>query len=197
MAGARAARGCYYVGGGRLLPRRVRDRTAGVRSLTVDRKLDVRLGGFVVALCALLFANDLLPYAGGRDDSCQTMFSGLDWAGSWNNHVFLPQRPLFDSWEYLSSVRAEIDPVGPRDERIAYLHEWLDRPDRRFNVDAVRAVVFQICDAGHRVRMTYRDASGARREVANACEDEGLSSPSWWIPVRLYETDLPLPEKDR
>lgn len=159
----------------------------------MDRRLEVRLGGFVAVLCGLLFANNLLPYVGGRDDSCQTMFSGLHWSEAENNHLFLPQRPLFDSWQYVRSVHAELDPASPRDARTAYLAEWLDRPDRQLNVDAVRAVVHQICGAGHRVRMTYRDASGAH-EVADACEDPRWSSPSWWIPVRLYETDLPLAE---
>lgn len=160
----------------------------------MQRRLDARLGVFVVGLCLLLGANNLLPYAGGRDDSCQTMFSGLDWNGRWNNHAFLPQRPLFDSWQYLVEVRADLEPEAPHDARVADLARWLDRPDRRLNLDAVRAVVFQICRAGHRVRISYRDARG-EHQVQNACEDAHLRSPSWWIPVRLYETELPVSPK--
>lgn len=159
----------------------------------MERRLDVRLGGLVLALCLLLALNNLLPYVGGRDDSCQTMFSGLHWSEHENNHLFLPQRPLFDSWEYVRSVRAELAPEAPRDARVAYLAEWLNRPERQINVDALRAVLSQICGAGHRVRLAYVDARGARREHEDACREGSVSSPSWWIPVRLYETDLPAP----
>ncbi len=117
------------------------------------------------------------------------MFSGLDWDGSWNNHFFVPQRPVLDSWVYLRGVHVEIEPARPSSERVDFLLEWLNRPQRRLNVDAVRAVVHQVCEGGHRVRMRYRDAEGPH-ELANACESE-LGAPAWWIPVRLYETDLP------
>lgn len=156
--------------------------------------LDRRLGAFVVVAGVLLAANNLLPYAGLRDDSCQTMFSGLSWSASSNNHLFMPQRALGDRWEYLEAVRAAIDPPAGS-ERAAYLADWLSREDRVVNVDAVRAVVWQLCREGHRVRLSYRDPiTGRAMSEANAC-DGRFGSPSWWIPVRLYETDLPAPDE--
>lgn len=153
-----------------------------------DRRLKRRLSAFVFALCSLLCANNLLIYVGGRDDSCQAMFSGLSWDAYGNNHVFVPQAYLFDHWELLSAVRAEITP-SPRSERARQLEKWLNRPARRLSIDAVRAVMFQLCRGGHRVRLSYRDHRG-EHVSENACEDPRLSRPSWWIPVRLYETDF-------
>lgn len=148
------------------------------------RGLDVRLGVFVGIVCALLALNNLLPYAGLRDDSCQTMFSGLEWGARKNNHAFMPQRALADRWTYLSGVRADVDPP-PSDARTRRLARWLDRPERRLNVDAVRAVVWQLCGAGHRVRLSHDGRS------YDACEHPRFARPALWIPVRLYETDLP------
>lgn len=141
------------------------------------------------ALCSLLCANNLLIYFGGRDDSCQAMFSGLHWDAHGNNHVFVPETYLFDHWEELSAVRAEVAPA-PGEERTRRLVAWLNRPARRLSIDAVRAVTFQLCRDGHRVRLTYRDHRG-EHVVRDACGDARLSSPSWWIPVRLYDTDFP------
>lgn len=152
--------------------------------------LDRRLGAFVVTLSALLAANNLLPYVGLREDSCQAMFSGLSPKRTSNNHFFMPQRSLGDHWQYLREVRVEVDPP-PGTERTAYLAGWLGREDRRLNTDAVRAVVWQLCREGHEVRLSYRDPISDRIERdGDACEGR-FGSPSWWIPVRLYETDVP------
>ena len=157
-----------------------------------DRRLDRRLALFVAGLCALLVVNDSLPYLGLRDDSCQTMFSGLDWTATENNHLFVPQHAVADLWAYFTDVHATLEPAQPASAEVGYLAEWLDQPDRRLNTEALRASVRQICDAGHAVRLTYRDPETGRLETApNACEVERLSAPAWWIPVRLYETDLP------
>jgi len=152
--------------------------------------LDRRLAAFVVVLSALLAANNLLPYVGLREDSCQAMFSGLAPERASNNHLFMPQRSVGDHWQYLREVRVEVDPP-PGTERTAYLAAWLAREDRIVNADAVRAVVWQLCREGHAVRLSYRDPiSGRAARDGDACEGR-FGSPSWWIPVRLYETDLP------
>lgn len=169
------------------------DGASGVAKTVDPKRLDRRLGAFVAVIAALLCANNLLPYVGGRDDSCQTMFSGLHWKATENNHLFMPQRALFDSWEYVRGVEAELEPPRPRDPRIGELAAWLNRRDRQINVDALRAVLYQICGAGHRVRLRWIDARNVRRETDDACGDEALSSPCWAIPVRLYETDGPAP----
>jgi hypothetical protein len=125
------------------------------------------------------------------------MFSGLEWDVRSNNHLFMPQRPLGDRWQYLRGVRAELEPP-PADQRTAELARWLDRPDRRLNIDAVRAVLWQLCRAGHRVRLRYGDPiEGRERYAADVCRDAHLARPSFWIPVRLYETDIPLAEAER
>lgn len=157
-----------------------------------DRRLDRRLLLFVAGLCALLAVNNTLPYFGLRDDSCQTMFSGLSWSATENNHLLVPQRAVSDLWDYVEDVHAEIEPAPPASAEVGYLVEWLNQEDRRLNTEALRASVRQICDAGHAVRLTYRDPATERLETAaNACEVDRLSSPAWWVPVRLYETDLP------
>jgi hypothetical protein len=153
--------------------------------------LEKRLGVFVAIVCTLLFANNLLPYVGLRDDSCQTMFSGLDWSDRWNNHVFMPQRALSDRWSWLEGVDVEVEPA-PRDPRSAHLARFLDRSDRRLNIDAVRAALSQLCADGHRVRLEHRRGARVIRH-ANACDHDHLSRRARWIPVRLYETDLPAP----
>lgn len=158
------------------------------------RRLDRRLALYVGAVCVAVFVHDSLPYLGLRDDSCQTMFSGLSWSATENNHLFVPQHAVSDLWDYVGDVEAAIDPPQPASAEVGYLVGWLNQEDRRFNTEALRAVVDQICRAGHRVRLTYRDpATGRMATAANACEVDALASPAWWIPVRLYETDLPTP----
>lgn len=143
-------------------------------------------------LCSLQALHNLLPYAGLRDDSCQTMFSGLEWGAHWNNHLFMPQRMVGDLWAYHSDVEASVEPAAPALGRDAHLVEWLDQPERALNTEATRAVVQQLCARGYRVRMRWRDGVDRRtREVEDACAAADLSTPRWWIPVRLYETDLP------
>lgn len=158
-----------------------------------DRRLDRRLAIFIATLGLALFVNNAFPYLGLRDDSCQAMFSGLEWAASTNNHVFVPQYALSDRWAYHTEVSAELTPVAEPFTRAAYLERWLNQSERRLNTEATRAVVRQVCDAGHTVRMSYRDPEGRRHEGVDACGDDTLSSPAWWIPVRLYETDIPAP----
>lgn len=154
------------------------------------KALDRTLCAFVAAVSVLLATNNLLPYAGLRDDSCQTMFSGLSWSATSNNHLFMPQRALGDRWQYLHGVRADLDPPA-RSQRARDLLGWLNREERILNVDAIRAVIWQLCREGHRVRLSYRDSDSRRpKSETNAC-DGRYGSPSWWIPVRLYETDLP------
>jgi hypothetical protein len=148
----------------------------------VPRGVELWVAGFVVLVGGLLTLNNLLPYVGMRDDSCQTMFSGLNWTARSNNHAFMPQRAIGDRWVYLVGVEASIDPV-PSNARDRHLARWLDRPDRRLNIDAVRAVVRQLCEE-HEVEITYR---GRARD---ACADPYFSRQTW-APVRLYETDVP------
>ncbi|HJL16891.1 MAG TPA: hypothetical protein RMH99_14600 [Sandaracinaceae bacterium LLY-WYZ-13_1] len=156
------------------------------------RKLDRRLLAFVVALVTLQATHNALPYLGLRDDSCQTMFSGLTYEARANNHHFVPQRAVSDLWRYVTDVEARIEPAQPASARVGYLRDWLNAEDRRLNTEALRAVVWQICDAGHRVRLRYRDpVTGRMAQAENACDVERLSSPRWAVPVRLYETDLP------
>lgn len=151
-----------------------------------------RLVTFLIVLCSLQAANNLLPYVGLRDDSCQTMFCGLEWWPRRNNHFFVPQRMVGDLWAYHTDVHAELIPPPEGPGRAQYLSDWLGQEDRALNTEATRAVIAQLCARGHAVRMSYVEAvSGDRREVDDACEVPSLSEPSWWIPVRLYETDFP------
>lgn len=155
-----------------------------------------RLIAYLVVLCGLQILNNLLPYLGLRDDSCQTMFCGMEWGAHWNNHLFMPQRMVGDLWAYHTEVEATLEPEPPRYGRDAHLDDWLNQPERRLNTEATRAVIDQLCARGYRVRMRWRDASShERREARDACELPALSEPRWWIPVRLYETDLP-PERE-
>lgn len=143
-------------------------------------------------LGGLLSINNLLPYAGARDDSCQTMFSSLDWWEGGNNHLYMPQRMLTDAWASWTDVRVELDPPVEGHGRVRDLRDWLQQERRALNTDAVRAVVGQICERGHRVRMTYRPAvhGSSPRTVEDACAVPELSRRRWWIPVRRYETDF-------
>lgn len=159
-----------------------------------------------IALWALLWiAHDALPYVGGRDDSCQTMFSSLEWGvgasgRAWNDHYLVPQRMVFDRWVLLEVDEVVIEgaPVDARDRALA---AWLMRPTRLRSLDAVRVVVAQLCER-HAVSLRHRQhgvvPTGAwgeppghapRVTSPDACADP-LLAPDWWIPVRLYETDF-------
>jgi hypothetical protein len=155
-------------------------------------RLERRLRFFVATVAMLLVANDLLPYVGARDDSCQTMFSGLEWSEEGNNHHFMPQWMVTDLWRYYDDVHVELDPAAT-DERAAHLLMWLNQEGHRKNAEAIRVVVRQLCDRGHRVTMSYVDGQGApKTDVADACDDPRLSDPHAAIPVRLYDSHYPL-----
>lgn len=156
-----------------------------VRETTLRRLLTAT----VAAAGALLAANNLLPYAGLRDDSCQTMFSGLAWTARANNHLFMPQRALGDGWTYLDVTRAEVEPPPPPEGRARIATDWLQHPGRRRNVEAVRAAVGAVCAAGHRVRLTL--SAGGRDETRDACAAPSLSRPSAWVPVARYAPEIP------
>lgn len=172
------------------------DRSPDEASETLRRRLERRLRIFVVVLGVSLATNNLLPYVGLRDDSCQTMFSSLHWWQDGNNHLFMPQRMLSDLWAYRTDVRATLDPPTPPEGRARDLERWLTRPDRALNTEAIRVVVRQLCDRGHRVTLRWTDRRGADLQdaraghAADACAVPALSAPRWWIPVRLYETDF-------
>lgn len=160
------------------------------------RALERRLLFVVIALAALLSLNDLLPYVGLRDDSCQTMFSSLEWGEDWNNHYVMPQRAVSDVWMSIDVGDVRVEPA-PGERRLRFVAEWLEAPERQRNTEAVRVAIDQLCAAGHRVRVsvrpTYPRGEWARHE--DACSVAELSAPHRWVPVRLYETDLPaLPE---
>lgn len=144
-------------------------------------------------VATLLVANNLLPYVGLRDDSCQTMFSGLEWYPAENNHYLMPQVMVSDIWRFYAEVHAELGPPAPEFGRAADLLAWLNRPGREKNAEAVRAVVRQLCDRGHRVAVSYRLARGDEASTAaNACDVPMLSDPHDAVPVRLYASDYPL-----
>jgi hypothetical protein len=178
----------------------------GARGRTVSGQTWAR---GAIALWALLWiVNDALPFVGGRDDSCQTMFSALEWGvggdgRAWNNHLVVGQHMLFDRWVVLEldAVRVEGEAVDARDRALS---GWITREGRARSLDAVRVVVDQLCER-HTVSLRYRrhwprptGAWGAAHpddsfvEVADACADPFVSQPIGWIPVRLYETDFPL-----
>lgn len=158
---------------------------------------------------ALWFSNDSLPYLGGRDDSCQTMFSSLEWGvapdgSSWNNHLVVPQLMLFDAWENVELRDVTIE-GALRDARERALARWLSREGRDRNVEALRVAIDQLCES-HRVTLAYRVEVVAPGgdwgppgpiepepfgPVRDACSDPWISAPRWWLPVRLYETDFP------
>ncbi len=162
-----------------------------------------------IALWALLWiVNDALPYLGGRDDSCQTMFSSLEWGVgadgvAWNDHLVIGQRMLFDRWVVLEveGVHVDGEAVDARDRALV---GWITREGRARSLDAVRVVLDQLC-ARHAVSLRYRrhwprpsGAWGAAHPedafttLPDACADPYVSQPIDWIPVRLYETDFPL-----
>lgn len=155
-------------------------------------RLERRLALVVAAWVGLVVSNDVLPYLGLRDDSCQTMFSGLEWGERWNNHLVFPQYALSDVWAYLDVEDVVVTPA-PETPRLRAIARWLARPDRDRNTEAVRVAVAQLCDAGHHVALSARRTDGEHPLAthADACAEPALSSPHRWVPIRLYETDIP------
>jgi hypothetical protein len=159
-------------------------------------QLERRLGAVVVAWALLLAANDALPYLGLRDDSCQTMFSGLEWGERETNHLFLPQHAVSDVWAYVEIRDLALTP-RPGDGRLVSIAAWLERPERALNTEALRVATRQLCDGGIAVSLATRRTDGRRGwiEHRDACADPSVSSPHARVPVRLYETDIPLRER--
>lgn len=172
-----------------------------------------RAARWAIGAWALLWiGNDALPYLGLRDDSCQTMFSSLEWGvgeggRSWNNHLVVPQRMVGDLWTALELRDVSVE-GAPRDARERALVRWLGREHRALNAEAVRVVVDQLC-AAHHVSFSYRRRLGAPTgawglppvetplvRVGDACAAPELSAPHRWIPVRLFETDYPIDPPD-
>jgi hypothetical protein len=171
-----------------------------------------RAARIAIGVWALLWAcNDSLPYFGGRDDSCQTMFSSLEWGltpdgRSWNNHLVLPQLMVFDAWVNIE-LRDVVIEGEARDARERALYRWMQRPGRDRNIEAVRVAVDRLCEH-HAVRFSFRRElmpPSAEWETTrwtpeafgpeiDACHDPSVGSPRWWVPVRLFETDMPSPD---
>jgi len=160
---------------------------------------------------AVLWAvNDALPYVGLRDDSCQTMFSSLEWGvgpdgRSWNNHLVVPQHMVSSLWSYLEVREVRITGEA-RDARERALVRWLSREGYALHVEAVRVVVSQLCEH-HTISLEVRTRvavpSGGWgpagpleqapfERIEDACAEPDLSEPHVLIPVRLFETDYPL-----
>ena len=160
--------------------------------MTGERAIRRRLGLAVGLVALLQVTNNLLPYVGWRDDSCQTMFSGLRWESRRNNHLFMPQRMVGDLWVFYLDVDADVRPRAHG--RMRDLADWLNRDGIQHNAEAIRVAVRQLCDAGHTVRLSYRPApGGALVEGVDACATPELSEPRWWLPVRLYDSHYPWP----
>jgi hypothetical protein len=168
-----------------------------------------RTARWAIGAWALLWiGHDALPYLGLRDDSCQTMFSSLEWGlgeggRSWNNHLVVPQHMVGDLWTALELSDVSVE-GEPRDARERALVRWLRQPDRALNAEALRVVVDQLCEA-HRVSFSYRRRLGEPSgdwglprvdtplvRVDDACGDPALAEPHRWVPVRLFETDYPI-----
>lgn len=156
-----------------------------------ERRRSAGLALVVVVVASLQITNNLLPYVGMRDDSCQTMFSGLSWQERSNNHLFMPQRMLTDLWVFYIDVEARVHPEP--EGRSRELVHWLRRDDIQHNAEAVRVAVEQLCERGYDVRLSYRPVGGELTTNADACADPRLSSPHSWIPVRLYDSHYPWP----
>lgn len=157
-----------------------------------EAHLEGRLKGIIAAWALLLAANNMLPYLGLRDDSCQTMFSSLSWGEHWNNHYFVPQRMTSDIWAYLEISDVTIAPTPARDTRLRWIAEWLNAPRRLRNTESVRVAVDQLCRAEHRVALTTRRSDRPDDPFTrydDACAAPELA-PHRWIPVRLHETDF-------
>lgn len=152
-------------------------------------KKSERIALFVMCSWATFWvANNFFPYFGLRDDSCQTMFSSLDCHQGRNNHLVMPQHMVWDGWQYvtlsdvfISGFRVDF----PDDARM----DWLRLPNRAFNMEALRVNVSRLCEH-HQISFTARSTeTGESIVVRDACSSPSFSSPSSWIPVRLYETD--------
>ncbi|MCA9605358.1 MAG: hypothetical protein KC619_07175 [Myxococcales bacterium] len=153
-------------------------------------RTDVWPLAWIALLSLALIVNDLLPYVGLRDDSCQTMFSGLEPEEASNNHYLAAQRTWSDIGRYYTDVSATLEPPPEPYTRAADLHAFLQQPERELNAEAVRVVVRQLCDRGHRVDLRYRDRRVARH-APDACGEPALSRPHAWIPVRLHDSHIP------
>ncbi|MGE0790370.1 MAG: hypothetical protein AB7S26_32135 [Sandaracinaceae bacterium] len=156
-----------------------------------SHRLEPRVLGFLVLLVLLQVTNNALPYFGLRDDSCQTMFSGLELTESANNHLFMPNVVWTDLSLYHTDVHVEVTPAPEPLSPPVELVRWLNQPNRALHTEATRAVIHQLCVQGMQVHMRYRDPRRGERDVEDACGDPSLSAPRWWIPVRLFETDYP------
>ncbi|MFK7989467.1 MAG: hypothetical protein AB8I08_25855 [Sandaracinaceae bacterium] len=145
----------------------------------------------VAVVSALQVSNNLLPYIGMRDDSCQTMFSGLDWHERHNNHLVMPQHMLTDWWVFYIDVDADVspEPTGRSREIV----DWLRRDGLQHNAEAIRVGVRQLCDDGIAVHLWVRRVGGPLEDIPDACADPRFSAPHWWIPVRLYDSHYPYP----
>lgn len=159
------------------------------------RRLRRRLLAFVVTWGVLLSVNNLLPYAGIRDDSCQTMFSELEWWQDGNNHLFMPQVTMSDAWDHYYDVSAEVTPepsAGALPWEEEELVRWLNQDERQLNREALRVVVDRLCGRGHALALRWRERpSSPRRATDDACAEPTLRDWNGWIPIRRYETDLP------
>lgn len=148
-------------------------------------RLNLTIAGFALAL----FVHNLSPYVGLRDDSCQAMFSRLDYRdGRSNNHLVLPQHALWDGWRYHDDLTVAVSPTPAGDA--ATVHTWLTRPDKRRNTRAVRTAVRHLCRSGHQVALEVRQ-DGVTEAIEDACSEPRFSEPRLWIPTRLFETDIP------
>ncbi|GAB5547528.1 MAG: hypothetical protein RLO52_31950 [Sandaracinaceae bacterium] len=158
-----------------------------------DRRLRRALFAAVAIVGALQVTNNSLPYLGLRDDSCQTMFSGLSWEDGGNNHLIAPQRMLSSLWIFYIDLEVDVTPE-PRAGRLGDLVEWLRRDGIQHNDEAMRVAIRQLCDAGHAVAVARRPAAGGPvQRTDDACADPRFSAPHAWIPVRLYDSHYPYP----
>ena len=160
-----------------------------IRAATVNRICGATIG----LLWLLLLTNNALPYAGLKDDSCQTMFSQLDYGdgvSKSNNHLFMPQMWLSDLWDSWFHIEASLVPDADKTSFEGQLVEWLNTPERQHNREAVRVVVRQLCDRGYAVHLNTRDRLD-NTWSGNACDEPVFSEPVTWLPVRLYEPSAP------
>ena len=157
--------------------------------LTSEQSGETTLRCFLGLLGALLIANKLLPYVGLRDDSCQTMFSSLEWSEDDNNHLFMPQHAAMDQWAYRVDVEVSVDPEPEENGHDDMLLRWLRQPERALNTEAMRVVLHQLCQnrqVSVRWRMQHDDVAHASED---GCSDDTLSAPTG-VPFRLFETDF-------
>lgn len=163
--------------------------------MKADRDLRRAMAIATTVWAGLLAVNDSLPFFGLRDDSCQTMFSDMEYGADWNTHWLVPQHAVSDVWASLDVRDVHIAPEPAEPEAMA-VARWLTRADRVRNTEAVRVAVWQLCRRGHRVALDVRRTDGAHPLVHHddACAVPELAEPHLWVPVRLYDTDGPAPE---